>query len=971
MNLRPGLPPPVDPAGHTAASAAGGFLGSRVARRVFGAFVLAALLPLAVSDWLATSDVTALVREQHSDNQARELRQTSLQVYERLLAAKTLLATLPDMLDPGATGADRVVPANAERMFKQLVYLDAAGKLAWPLAARHDLLDAWAGADHGGGGVAPEPFKVPAGSLETHLRILTRNTDSPRLLMATALQGGQPRWLGELRPEHVWGPVAEAAVDSGWRVMDARGRSLSLQGDVPLLPLADQHDPSSADLLLGRTSLFLAPELGASPWTFVMQRPVPAVRWNGLSLAQRLSLVAAATLALVALLGLQLIRRLLVPLGQLTEGTRRLAAGDVGARVAVNSPDEFGTLGAAFNDMASRIQSQFDALAGLAAVDRDVLTGAPLDQVVARVLTQLARFHPDVSAAMSWLDPARPGQLFQRVRKPGPKLDSQLELLAIDKHQTVRLAAIVNDHVLAAEAADGSLPWLDAASRPGGSSLAVMPLRWGDTTEAVLVLGLLPGQHAAVMKAAGELRDRLAVAFSVREREREMAWRATHDSLTGLLNRRGLEERLDALLAHQSHQQHAVLFVDLDHFKDANDSLGHAAGDAILCEMAQRLLTCVGDQGLVARQGGDEFVLVLQQVNAAAARWLAERVVTALAEPFELAGERHQFGGSVGITRYPLHGQGRDELLRQADIAMYAAKDSGRNRFALFDESLELAAQERLRVPRELRRDLELGKLVGHYQARVRPSDGCITSVEALVRWQHPERGLLMPGAFIALAEESNLIEDLGTWMINEACARMARWRRQHPTLQRVSVNVSPRQLMSGALVGHVQHALARHALPASALELEVTESLLVADASEAYAQLNELREMGVIIALDDFGTGFSSMAMLSKLPIDVMKIDRAFIKNLGQDNTAMAIIRSIAELAHSLGLHLVAEGIETEAQAALLGALGCDEFQGFLYSKPLPPAEFSRLCAERGGWVDAPSSGFTPLSSVGPLPVR
>ena len=945
----------------------GGFLGSRVARRVFLVFVLAALVPLAVSDWLATAAVTQLVRSQQVDHQKRTVRQTGLQVYDRLLAAKTLLATLPGDAEVARWGANNSLPTNAERIFRRLVYVDATGQVAWPPAARTDLPAAWAGADHGAPGPAPEPFKVPVGSLETHLRILARNTDEPRILMATTLSDGRPHWLGELRADHLWGPVAEAAVDSGWRVLDASGRSLSLQGDMPLMPAALPQADSSAELLLGRTELPLASEFAASPWTLLSQRDAPIARWKGMALGHWLALVAAATVAFVALLSQRLIRRLLVPLERLTEGTRRLAAGEVASRVAVESTDEFGKLGEAFNHMASRIQLQFDALAGLAAVDRDVLDGAPLERVVGRVLEDLARFYPDVGVAVSWLDPARPRRLCQLVRKAGQKIDTELLLVDIDALQADRLGATWSDHVLAPTALECRQPWCTPANGPEASSMAILPLRWGDTTQALMVLGLPQGTDTLVMKAAGEWRDRLAVAFSAREREREMAWRATHDSLTGLANRSGLGDYLDALLQRQDNQQHAVLFVDLDHFKDANDSLGHAAGDSILCEMGRRLTDCAGPHALVARQGGDEFVMVLPQVNAGASRAIAERVVSVLGEPFELRGERHQFGGSVGIARYPQHGRTRDDLLRHADIAMYAAKESGRNRYALFDESLELAAQERLRVPRELRRDLELGKMVGHYQARVRPSDGCITSVEALVRWQHPERGLLMPGAFIALAEESSLIEDLGTWMINEACARMTRWRRQHPSLQRVSVNVSPRQLMSGELVGHVRSALSRHGLPASALELEVTESLLVTDASHAYVQLSELRDLGVCIALDDFGTGFSSMAMLSKLPIDVMKIDRAFVKNLGQDPAALAIVRSIAELAHSLRLHLVAEGIETEEQATLLGALGCDEFQGFLYSKPLPPAEFSHLCAERGGWLEAPASGFLPISGVAP----
>jgi diguanylate cyclase (GGDEF)-like protein len=942
-------------------------LQGRVAQRMFWLFVLAALLPLLVSGWLANTAINQVAQDAQGNAQGAATRMISLQVYDRLVGAKTLLATLPRI---AAASPDRpaiALPGNVNQFFTQLVHVDAAGQVDWPPGASDDLPGAWRLADHGGEGQAPQALVPEHGSVATRLRIMVQGQQAPRLLMSTAVEGSAG-WIGELRPGYLWEPVAEAAIDSGWRVLDAAGRSLADHGEPSLLPPMEPRTQQASDSQrLFQTSLPLGGPFGASAWEFIEQRQLPVPRLGVFPLAVWLGLVGLATVLLVALVSQRAIGRMLVPLEQLTAGTQRLAAGAIETRVAVHAKDEFGTLGRAFNEMAARIEAQFGSLEGLAAVDRDVLSGRPIELVAARVLDQLARQHPALRSAVSWLEVGS-GRLSQLARASGIRAEVVLSQHPLAPELADRMASIWSDQQQPRRSPDAAMPWCEAACDDDTRELMLLPLRWADQTQALLVLGSPGGWPEGIQKSAGELRDRLSVAFAARQRERLMAHRAVHDSLTGLANRAGLAEFIDQLLAREGDQHHAVLFVDLDHFKDANDSLGHQAGDAILCETAHRLAAVAPPDALIARQGGDEFVIVQPQVNEAAVSTLAQRVVEVLGKPYLVDGEEYRFGGSVGIARYPMHGLDRDTLMRQADLAMYSSKESGRSRWAMFDTALETAAQERVRVPRELRRDLDLGKLVAHYQPRVRPSDGCITSMEALVRWQHPERGLLMPGAFITLAEESNLIEDLGTWMINEACARMVRWRRQHPSLMRVSVNVSPRQLSSGRLPQVVRTALDMHGLPAQYLELEVTESLLVSDSGAAYGQLAELRDWGVCIALDDFGTGFSSMSMLRKLPIDVMKIDRAFVKDLGQDEAALAITRSIAELAHSLGLHIVAEGIETPLQASLLGALGCHEFQGYLYSKPLPPAEFSRLCSESGGWMEPPSSGFVPLQGFNPI---
>jgi len=446
---------------------------------------------------------------------------------------------------------------------------------------------------------------------------------------------------------------------------------------------------------------------------------------------------------------------------------------------------------------------------------------------------------------------------------------------------------------------------------------------------------------------AGAFND---MAGKLQEREAQLYFRAVHDDLTELTNRFGLLRSLDqALHGDAAGRELAVLFIDLDFFKDVNDRHGHAAGDEVLRAAAARLCGIAGDEALIARKGGDEFVVVLR-ANGTRIRACetAARVVASFAEPFELPVGRQVCGASIGIALCPSHGTTTQELLRCADIALYESKRAGRGRFTVFDSTLDAQIRERHDSLAALRRALDRDELVVHFQPRLDARSGLIESAEALVRWNRPGHGLVLPGAFIELAESSGLIGALGGQVLDRALAQFARWRRLGLRLNMVSVNASPRQLEEGDLPQLVRDALARHALEPSCLELEVTESLLCGDVTHVSAQLAELRAMGVTIAMDDFGTGYSSMALLRTLPIDVMKIDRAFVRDLELDPNAVAIARTIVTLGQSLSLRLVAEGIETAGQAELLRAMGCDELQGYFFGRPMPAQEFQALPAFR-----------------------
>jgi len=418
-----------------------------------------------------------------------------------------------------------------------------------------------------------------------------------------------------------------------------------------------------------------------------------------------------------------------------------------------------------------------------------------------------------------------------------------------------------------------------------------------------------------------------------------LAHQAVHDPLTGLPNRARLVEALhDALSNQATAGRVAVLFVDLDHFKVVNDSLGHAAGDRLLVAVADRLRAAIRPNDVLARFAGDEFVILCGGVpDEATAFELADRVAAAVSKPVPLVEGEVFVSASVGIALSTGDLETPDTLLRNADAAMHGAKDQGRARAGLYDATAHDQAVRQLRTGNDLHRALERGELRMHYQPIMSLETGRVSGFEALLRWQHPERGLVRPDEFVSLAEETGLVVPIGVWALEVACRQAAAWHAQG-ALVTISVNLSPRQLAEPALVESVAAVLGRSGIHPAAVWLEITESTLMHDAESAVTTLRALRALGVHLSVDDFGTGYSSMSYLKRFPVESLKVDRSFIDGLGREPEDTAICTAVVSLAHALGLHAVAEGVETAEQLAELKTLGCEMAQGYLFGKPAPP---------------------------------
>ncbi len=439
----------------------------------------------------------------------------------------------------------------------------------------------------------------------------------------------------------------------------------------------------------------------------------------------------------------------------------------------------------------------------------------------------------------------------------------------------------------------------------------------------------------------------MSVLFYASRASRERERLATQDPLTGLPNRMMFMDRLEQALirARRNATLVGVLFVDLDRFKRVNDTLGHAIGDQLICEMARRLRSTVRADDIVARLGGDEFVVVISDISEVRhILQVVEKMLAAVAAPYQIA-ERELFCScSTGISVYPHDGDDADSLLKNADTAMYHAKNSGRNRFQLYDAAMNAMAGERLQLETDLHHALERNEFVYYYQPQVSLESGRVLGVEALIRWNHPDKGLLGPGAFLDMLEETDEIISVGRRLMEMACRQAASWHIAGFTELELAINLSSKEFWHPELIPSIQFALAESGLPPVALQFELTESIFMEDVDTAVRRILELKALGVSVAVDDFGTGYSSLAHLKRFPVDVLKIDRYFVKDIEHDPVNKALVSAILTLSQDLSLKNVAEGIETQAQLECLRTLGCQIVQGYLISQPVPAGQITTM---------------------------
>jgi diguanylate cyclase (GGDEF)-like protein len=916
----------------------GGFVRGRVARRILGLFVLSAFIPALVLAILSLTQVRAVLTEQARGQLFEAAKAYGMKVYERLLLDHDGLRQIALALREGAApGPERM--ATLQRSFSALT-------IAGPQAPAVPILGkplAWPS-------LGPEARAHLA--RDESVLILERTASAEaRVLLVQQIDAARPQrfaLVAELDPVQLWGPADSFSPGIG----------LCVLADSGVKPFCSETDPRPDSALAGQWQLFLKPRFVAPDWTVIAIEPRSAALAPVEKFTRIFVGVMVLALLMVALLSVNQIRRTMGPLDQLIKGTRRLAGGDFGHPVVVAGNDDFAELADSFNHMSARLGRQLDTLKVLSSIDRLILSRMDIDPVFGLVLARIRELVPAAFVAIVVPEADGAGE-------------ARMHALAGADQGSPELARIRLPRDLLAQAhsrAEGF--WIDGfdglppKAAPKRTFVLPIPERGSVCAFACLCPDDESRLGDDIRAALHDLCGRVGVALSSAARDEQLIYQVRHDDLTGLPNRLLFSERLsqEIAAARRDARSLALLYVDLDHFKRVNDSLGHTAGDELLGQSAQRMRVCLRESDTLARLGGDEFAIILPNISGPrSATTVAENIVQALSDPFVVGQQEAYINASIGIAVCPTDGTDSETLLKKADTAMYRAKDSGRGLFVYFEERMNAEAVERVTLERELRQALLREEFMLHYQPQFDLRSGRISGVEALVRWNHPHRPV-PPGVFIPVAEETGLIEELGRRVLVQACTQHAAWRSAGLRPPRIAVNVSERQFRRGDLVRVVEEALRKSGTPAAALEIEVTESLFMDESANAVAVLNKLRQMGVQVAIDDFGTGYSSMSYLKRLPVDVLKVDQSFIADMTENHDARAITKAIINLAHTLQKSVVAEGVETQEQTVLLRRWRCNRVQGYHFSPPLAADRFAELLhgqkpAAEAQAADAPAS--------------
>ncbi|MDP2694023.1 MAG: EAL domain-containing protein [Gallionella sp.] len=628
--------------------------------------------------------------------------------------------------------------------------------------------------------------------------------------------------------------------------------------------------------------------------------------------------IALLTFLLVVYLSVSIYYAIVGGIRSIARSARAFADGDLNTRIKLDTRDELSWVGDSFNEMADGFNAMLETHREDEARLRATIETAMDAVVQTNAEGVITGWNSQTEKIFGWTREEAIGQALHKTIIPPQYREAHLRGMA---------------HFLAS--GEGAML---------NSRVELLGLH-RDGHEFPVELSITAIKAAGKYEFNGFIRD-----ITRQKKSEELIWnQANFDTLTGLPNRHMFHDRLaqDIKKAHRAGLKTALLYIDLDKFKEVNDTLGHSMGDILLQEAARRISGCVRESDTVARLGGDEFTVILAELDdTGSVERIAENILQSMSKPFRLGSEMAYVSASIGITLHPNDAAETEDLLKNADQAMYAAKNGGRNRFSYFTQSMQQMAQTRLRLTSELRGALAAGQFRIYYQPIVNLATGRIIKAEALIRWQHPERGMVSPVEFIPLAEETGLIIEIGDWVFREATRQLKHWRTLYNPGFQISVNVSPVQL--GNTIGNSYKTwfsyLQELGLPGQSVVIEITEGLLLGADSGITGKLLEFRDAGIQAAIDDFGTGYSSLAYLKKFDIDYLKIDQSFVRDLETDPDDMALSEAIIVMAHKLGLKVIAEGVETEAQRKLLAEAYCDYAQGYLFSKPVPAEAFEEL---------------------------
>lgn len=756
-----------------------------------------------------------------------------------------------------------------------------------------------------------------------------------------------PIYLVELNATAIWGDKDNFPSDinlCAYQLSNNVKKNLFCSADAT----SDSSTTNHSSVNQGNWELFLGGEFISDPWLFETSRLAPISESHLKEFVGSNAYISVAILSLliVGLLSLIQIRKTMVPLEQLIKGTKKIAAGDF-EPVDVSGTSEFAELADAFNGMSSHIKNQLETLQSFSALDKEIISNIDIEHIIRLVLERMQQLQPNNLFCIAHWEEKTANEAQCHCFIAGHAALTSMRL-SISNHEIDMIKRYNQGHV-AQCALDSIRDHERLMAELGATNIWVLPIFWQGKMVAFLAVGSknkLDPLNADKIEFR-ELASRVGIVISAHEREQQLLFEAQYDHLTGLPNRILLHDRLKVAMEHADRTKNPiwVVFIDLDRFKIINDSLGHSVGDALLKEIGQRLKAEVRETDTVARFGGDEFIVVLaDNVSEDMKLNILNRLIRAIASPIQINNQDLINTCSIGISFYPDDANSAELLIMHADVAMYRAKELGRNNYQFFTQSLNSKAAERMQIITLLRQALQQNEFTLHYQPKVDLATHHIVGIEALIRWESVILGHVSPAKFIQIAEDAGLIVPIGEWILQTACKQLAIWQKLGADKLLLSINISARQFNQINLVDVIKSTLMATGIKAEHVELELTESLLMNDSPNMLKTLYAIKSLGMQLSIDDFGTGYSSLSYLNTLPIDTLKIDKAFIDTISLQSEEIPIVNTIISLAKNLKLKLVAEGVETIDQVQYLKAHGCDQMQGYYFSKPLPADGITQL---------------------------
>lgn len=914
----------------------GTFLKSRVARRIALLLLLSAAIPIVFLTILSHHNLNQLAQNYEHKSLVEKSQNYALSAFANLIFARTSLL----QLSQGSLSTEQLtINSKIQKlpMFNNIYIVSADGKL----------LSKNGNTEKSSDRAYLAIYRQFANATDSRTRLVISpltniNEDAKVSLVLPRLKYKRLDTLliAEIDSNYLWGNRADFPSDTilcAYELINNSKNKLFCSSTEGTYAAAiEAHS--------GSWELFMRGEFGTNPWQFEITRqyPIPETIFSNNTYIS----IALLSLLIVGFLSLIQIRRTMVPLELLIDGTKKIAKGEY-THVKIGGSSEFSDLANAFNGMSTHIKHQFDTLQSLSLIDQEIVSNLDVEQIIDQVTSRMKQLKPDASFYVFRLSEEADSNtqcnvnIYSKTAITSMRIPvSSEEINAIKSYNLGHIGECSMESTFAHESLITEL---------GDSHLWVAPILWqGEMCAFIAVGSKTPlDVNDECWQEFRELASRVGIVIAAQAREEQLLVQAQYDILTGLPNRILLQDRLRQAMEYYNRTNLPiwVLFLDLDRFKYVNDSMGHQAGDDLLVQISKRLQNTIRESDTVARFGGDEFVVILQgEVDDNLRLNIVSRLIEAVAVPMKVNNQELVTTCSIGISIYPNDGITAENLIKHADIAMYRAKELGKNNFQFFTQSMNEMAAERMRMETYLRKSLEKDEFELYYQPKVDLVTQQVVGMEALLRWESHELGMVSPEKFIPLAEETGQILAIGEWVLRTACMQAVTWEEAGLGELLMAVNLSVRQFKQENLVETIKNVLAETGLKAERLELELTESLFMQEAENSLKILHEIKALGIKISVDDFGTGYSNLAYLNSLPLDTLKIDKVFTDDIMLNSNKVPIVDTIISLAKNLSLKVVAEGVESEHQVSYLAARGCDQIQGYYFSKPAPAKSIEAL---------------------------